>query len=107
MPQGTKEQIKNQRIRRKNRTKDYLAKSKLGCSCYRCGYNKHIEILQYHHKESKGKIKEISSMVTSAYSIKTIANEISKCILLCPNCHALFHLRYGTIDFPNITSIKF
>ncbi len=59
--------------------------------CSKCGWNKHPEILQFHH--TKG---DKSFSVGSAIGNKkneVIKAEMDKCILLCPNCHFLLHLR--------------
>jgi hypothetical protein len=58
--------------------------------CYECGYNKHTEILQFHHKDETTKWHSIANSVTHL-SRDNILKEIEKCILLCPNCHYWYH----------------
>lgn len=42
-------------------------------------------VLEFHHVAKKD--YEITRMVTGGFSIKRIQAEISKCIVLCSNCH--------------------
>jgi hypothetical protein len=58
-----------------------------GGKCTDCGYNKYIDILQFHHHNG-GKDGDVASM----QSMKKMVLEAKKCILLCPNCHAIRHL---------------
>ena len=79
--------IKRNSVRRE-RTKKFRLNYKKNKSCILCGWNKHTEILQFHHKEKSDKIKRsISHMLTW----KQLKKEISKCVLLCPNCHFWLH----------------
>lgn len=66
------------RLRNKNFT------NKLKDKCKKCSMTNKI-CLQFHH--IKDKKYDISFMVIQGYSIKTIQNEIKKCIILCGNCH--------------------
>lgn len=61
-------------------------KAALGCS--ECGYNKHPVALQFHHHNGNKKAN-ISDLIRSDYSIKTIWKEINKCVILCANCHSI------------------
>ena len=61
-----------------------------GGKCERCGYDKCIDALHFHHKNEKEKKFGLSySGVT--HSWKEYQKEASKCILLCANCHAEEH----------------
>lgn len=68
--------------------KDYITSLKLKCD--KCGYNKFPEVLQYHHKDSSLKSFNLSN--PSVRSREEIDLEISKCLCLCPTCHAEEHL---------------
>jgi len=56
--------------------------------CTKCT-NKDVDVLEFHHLADKK--HNISAMVLSAYSWKAIQKEISKCIVLCANCHRKLH----------------
>ena len=54
--------------------------------CQICGEDDPV-VLEFHHQEEFEKVKHISQMIAQGYSIKSIAYEISKCQVLCSNCH--------------------
>jgi len=58
--------------------------------CLKCGYNRCLEVLEYHHKEPEFKIGEVSKLATH-YNLSIGIEEIEKCVLLCANCHREFH----------------
>lgn len=60
-------------------------------SCEHCGYNKHLEILEFHHKDPFTKKFGIGSITRIARGYDAIKEEMNKCLLLCPNCHRWLH----------------
>lgn len=72
---------KNRREGLKCKLKEY----KKTLKCIDCGYNKHIEALDFDHLA--GKFKNISQMIVNSYSWGKILEEISKCEVRCANCH--------------------
>lgn len=82
---------------------DKLTKGK----CSRCGYDKNIKALHYHHVDSSTKKFRLSDL-TSDWTIKEVQEEIDKCILVCANCHTELHdltnnkSPYGTFSKRNI-----
>ena len=69
---------------------DFLAKIKFfrgGC-CERCGYNKCIKALEFHHLDPSKKDFTISN---DHFRLKEAIEESKKCILLCANCHRELH----------------
>jgi|GEM_PF-1188099 len=64
-----------------------------GGRCQRCGYDRCIQALQFHHLDPNQKDFTISGK-TMAW--ERIRDEIDKCVLLCANCHAELHA--GLID---------
>jgi len=58
--------------------------------CAICGYNKCKSALDFHHANPEDKVASISAMVNRTYGCinEEIVDELSKCILLCRNCHA-------------------
>jgi len=63
---------------------------KLGGKCSKCG-NKNILILEFHHINNSNKNDDLSSLIRKKRSWNIINKEISKCILLCRNCHQELH----------------
>jgi len=87
MPYKNKEDLykKQKEIRIRNRTflMDYLKKH----PCISCGESD-LRVLEFDHIDPTTKKESVSKMVSSKhYSIKRIEEEISKCQVLCANCH--------------------
>lgn len=75
--------------KRRDRIKELAVESK-GGKCERCGYNKCIKALQFHHLDPKEKDFGISRKGHTRSWAK-VKVEIDKCILVCANCHAEIH----------------
>ena len=67
-----------------------------GGECIKCGYNKNISALEFHHLNSKDKDFHFGS--TNTTNIDKIRQELSKCILVCANCHREIHYPYNSIE---------
>jgi 5-methylcytosine-specific restriction endonuclease McrA len=62
----------------------------IGGKCMKCGYNKCIEALEFHHKNPTEKDFSISKR-GHCRSWERVSEEIKKCDLLCANCHREIH----------------
>ena len=63
---------------------------RLGGKCQRCGYDKYIGALTFHHKDPS--IKEFGlAQGGNTHSWEEYWQEVQKCELLCANCHAEEH----------------
>ena len=83
-------------IERRTTLKEWLRKYKSTLSCTRCPEN-HPGTLQFHHIDPKQKDINVGVAVKNGWSIERIEKEISKCIVLCANCHAKEHYKdYGS-----------
>lgn len=69
---------------------DFLAKIKQvrGGKCERCGYDKCLKALEFHHLDPSKKDFTISN---DHFKLKEAVEESKKCILLCANCHRELH----------------
>ena len=67
----------------------------LGGKCSRCGYNKCIDALEFHHEDPS--IKEFKLGSGNTMSWKEYKAEALKCILVCSNCHKEIHNEIGYI----------
>lgn len=74
-----------------HRRKKKWIMQKLGNKCSSCNYTKYREILVIHHKH--GRKPEEGNKIPWMLSWKFIKNNISNWELLCPNCHAIKHLK--------------
>lgn len=63
---------------------------RMGGKCMKCGYNKCIEALQFHHRDPSKKSFELGQN-DKTRSWKDYWKEAQKCDLLCANCHAEEH----------------
>lgn len=61
----------------------------LGGECVRCGYNKCLGALDFHHLDPKEKDIDYHNFKTKFD--EKLKKELDKCILLCANCHREEH----------------
>jgi hypothetical protein len=83
-----KEKAKQRKKLALQRYNEWFRSYKNGLRCERCGYCKNPQILHFHHldmKEKKNGVGNIKRSYTAALE------EIKKCEVLCPNCHAELH----------------
>ena len=78
------EKVKNRRQRLKEMGVEYL-----GGKCMKCGYDKCIAALEFHHRNPEEKEFGISRYQNFSWS--RIIVELDKCDLLCSNCHKELH----------------
>ena len=69
---------------------DFLAKLKIqrGGTCEKCGYNKCIKALEFHHIDPSQKDFTISN---DRFKLIDAITESKKCVLICANCHREIH----------------
>jgi len=78
------------RVTKRRRTLKQMAVAYKGGKCERCGYNKCVQALQFHHKDPSKKSFGLSVRGLTR-SWEKIKEEIEKCLLLCANCHSEIH----------------
>jgi len=72
----------------RRKTKELIVEMKGGC-CTRCGYNKCIAALEFHHPE--GEPKKDRSLLMNIRSLDKVIEDVQPLILMCANCHAEEH----------------
>jgi len=79
------------KVVRDNNRKMYIEYA--GGKCVKCGYNKCLAALEFHHLDPIQKDFTIASIThhTSQKTIDKVKHEINKCILVCANCHRETH----------------
>ena len=79
----------------------FLAKIKetRGGKCIRCGYNKCLKALEFHHVNPSKKDFTISN---DHFKLLEAVKETKKCILICSNCHKEFHDNLWSLDELNL-----
>jgi hypothetical protein len=60
-----------------------------GGNCERCGYNKCLRALSFHHKDPSQKDFSVSGKHCRAW--ERIRVELDKCMMVCANCHMEIH----------------
>lgn len=63
----------------------------MGGKCESCGYDKNYASLCFHHKNPDDKIFNVDMRHCSNRSMISLRKELSKCQLLCHNCHNEHH----------------
>ena len=83
-----KNKIKQQERVKKNRNRlqDFILEIKESNKCFICNEQNPL-ILEFDHVENK--TEAVSEMVRIGVKPETIKNEISKCRILCSNCHRI------------------
>jgi Zn finger protein HypA/HybF involved in hydrogenase expression len=79
------------RLRKREQTKQrraFMDEYKLKCSCAKCNDSRPY-VLDFHHIDPSTKLFNLGD--ASKKGIKTIEEELKKCITLCRNCHSEFH----------------
>lgn len=76
--------VKSFRKRNKERAVEYK-----GGKCEKCGYDKCISALEFHHLDPTQ--KDFNPSINMNMAWDKIQNEIDKCILVCANCHREIH----------------
>lgn len=95
--------------KKRNGKRDFIWKFKCENECKRCGFN-HPAALDFHHINPSEKLFMLSGKINGR-SLDEIKLEISKCELLCRNCHAVHHFNEDSgrdVEFilDKITDIK-
>lgn len=70
-------------------------KEKRGGKCIRCGYDKCIKALEFHHLDPSKKDFTISN---DHFKLLDAVNESKKCILICSNCHKELHDNLWSVE---------
>ena len=90
-PFGKKKWMGRQHKKRLKQKQEYSLI--LGGKCEKCGYNKCLNALHFHHKNPSEKLFEITPAIWGKCKTtkSQIIEEVKKCMLLCANCHAEIH----------------
>ena len=76
-----------------------------GGKCEKCGYNKNLSALEFHHINPSDKKFQLDSRHLSNTKWETILLEAKKCKLLCSNCHKEEH--YPDMTKECISNLKY
>lgn len=82
-------------VTKRRRKLKLLAVEYKGGRCERCGYNKCVDALDFHHLDPSTKDFNISKNGNTR-SWDEIRKEVDKCIMICANCHREEHSSIGS-----------
>lgn len=84
-----KEQSKGKTRKRRKENK-IRAVNYLGGECERCGLSSpYYSVFDFHHRNPEEKEADPGTLLHRSW--ETVFKEISKCMLLCANCHRIVH----------------
>ena len=67
-----------------------------GGKCIKCGYNKCVAALDFHHRDPKQ--KEFGLAGLRDFITEKVILELDKCDLLCSNCHRELHYKLNQLN---------
>tara|TARA_R110000744_G_scaffold1725_3_gene6203 strand:+ start:4734 stop:5111 length:378 start_codon:yes stop_codon:yes gene_type:complete len=90
---GNSEVQKKSTRERKRKIRAWYEEAKSNKNCLLCGISgkENPWVLEYHHRDSETKIREVSYMISNGYGKTKILEEIAKCDVVCANCHRGIH----------------
>lgn len=74
-----------------------------GGKCERCGYDKNLGALDFHHRDPNEKEFQIDLRRLGNGNLDKLKQELDKCDLLCANCHREIH--NPDLDLNNIPNL--
>jgi hypothetical protein len=80
-------QCRMDRVAARRREVKRILAEEAGGKCVRCGYNRFLGALQFHHRDRKTKLFGLSQK-GATIGIDKLREEARKCTLVCANCHA-------------------
>jgi hypothetical protein len=86
----------SQKVMRVQRRKKMFAVQFYGGKCQKCGYDRCIGSLTFHHRDKKSK-KANPTYIIMRWKWERVKKELDKCDLICANCH-------GEIEFKEMDS---
>jgi len=79
----------NKRTIQAGKDKLTLLREERGGKCERCGYDKCLGALEFHHLNPT--VKEFHLGTRRGVNIDMLREELAKCQMLCANCHREVH----------------
>jgi hypothetical protein len=85
-------QAKSWGIKQRWILKQWLETYKKANRCKKCSMSDY-RCLEFHHLNPKEKDYNIGKMITNKTSLSNLQKEVSKCIIICANCHRIEHFQ--------------
>ena len=87
-----RDSVRAAKQRMKDRLRDIVAKYLKSHPCLCCGEENWL-VLEFDHKDPEDKAREIARFINDGCRVDRLSLEISKCDVLCANCHRLKTLK--------------
>ena len=86
--ENNKEYHRQRQNERRKEVKEYI--ESLKDQCIICGEND-VACLDFHHIDDEQKDNSLSNAIRNKWGKERIDTEVSKCVVLCSNCHRKVH----------------
>ena len=83
---ASSERVKKHRHKVKNKLIELS-----GSKCINCGYDKCSDALEFHHVDPEAKKFSMAKIKAEPRNWQEVLLELSKCVMLCANCHREVH----------------
>lgn len=91
---GECKSCKSIRIKKQRKERESMLHEMFGGMCNVCNLKHDVpSFFDFHHVDTQTKHREVKQIICG--SLKTLMEEVSKCIMVCPNCHREEHLKGG------------
>jgi hypothetical protein len=90
--QKNKDYYKDKASDRKKALRDWLTEYKTSLKCNRCP-EADADCLDFHHSDPSEKEGNLGWIISRGWSLDKLKKEISKCEVLCSNCHRKHHAK--------------
>ena len=90
IPKRPKPEIEYRRQKKRHEVKKQCIEYK-GGRCDKCGYDKSLGALEFHHVNPKEKKYQIGYGIARTWDLEKMKPELDKCQLVCSNCHKEIH----------------
>jgi transcription elongation factor Elf1 len=94
---ANKERRKQLNAAWRKKVRDQFLEYKKTLSCIACG-NAESVCLDFHHTNPDEKEMAVAAMFNNHSSFEKVMEEVSKCVVLCANCHRMHHA--GILNLP-------
>jgi len=87
--EANREELITKAVNKKKKLREEWKVFKGTLKCSKCGFA-HPAALDFHHKDPSKKEGNLHRLISNGQATKA-RNEIAKCIVLCANCHRVYH----------------
>jgi transposase len=90
---------RSEAVTKRRRSLKRILVEEAGGGCVLCGYSRCDRALEFHHLDPRAKKFQITSHTRSLAKLRA---EVSKCVLLCSNCHAEVEAGFAAVPLNSV-----